>query len=524
MGIGTSQVRDVLASQCLAVEPLKVRRIDVNGQLRPGVFAKDVILTIIRRLGVQGGVGYAYEYGGSALDRMSMDERMTICNMSIEGGARAGYVNPDDTTFAYLKGRQYVPKGDAFDKAVTWWRGMASDRNASYDDRVTLDAASIEPTVTWGINPGQAVGVSESIPADADAEALAYMGFTAKSPIRGTKIDVAFIGSCTNGRLSDIEEAARIVRGHKVSPHVKALMVPGSRAVAREAEKRGLHQVFIDAGIRVARRRLLDVPRDEPRQAGGTPGLRVVLEPQLQGPARQPDRPHAADEPSDGGSCGDCRRSGGCPHDARGGARMSPQAGPGEKITSVAGRGIPLHGNDIDTDRIMPARFLKVVSFEGLEQHLFEDDRKTNREQHPFSDIRYNEATVLIVNANFGCGSSREHAPQGLVRYGIRAIIGESFSEIFLGNSAVLGLPCFTADHESIEKLQALVEKTPEVTIFANVETGAIVAGPLAFTASVPAALRDAFVSGQWDPTSMLLADFGAVREVAQRLPYVAGF
>jgi 3-isopropylmalate/(R)-2-methylmalate dehydratase large subunit len=249
MGIGTSQVRDVLASQCLAVEPLKVRRIDVNGGLRPGVFAKDVILTIIRRLGVQGGVGYAYEYGGSALDRMSMDERMTICNMSIEGGARAGYVNPDDTTFAYLKGRQYVPKGDAFDKAVTWWRGMASDKNASYDDRVTLDAASIEPTVTWGINPGQAVGVSESIPADADPEALAYMGFTAKAPIRGTKIDVAFIGSCTNGRLSDIEEAARIVRGHKVSPHVKALMVPGSRAVAREAEKRGLHQVFIDAGF-----------------------------------------------------------------------------------------------------------------------------------------------------------------------------------------------------------------------------------------------------------------------------------
>jgi 3-isopropylmalate/(R)-2-methylmalate dehydratase large subunit len=249
MGIGTSQVRDVLASQCLAVEPLKVRRIDVNGGLRPGVFAKDVILTIIRQLGVQGGVGYAYEYGGSALDRMSMDERMTICNMSIEGGARAGYVNPDDTTFAYLKGRQYVPKGDAFDKAVTWWRGMASDRNASYDDRVTLDAASIEPTVTWGINPGQAVGISESIPADADPEALAYMGFTAKAPIRGTKIDVAFIGSCTNGRLSDIEEAARIVRGHKVSPHVKALMVPGSRAVAREAEKRGLHQVFIDAGF-----------------------------------------------------------------------------------------------------------------------------------------------------------------------------------------------------------------------------------------------------------------------------------
>ena len=249
MGIGTSQVRDVLASQSLAVEPLKVRRIDVNGQLPAGVFAKDVILTIIRRLGVQGGVGYAYEYGGSALDRMSMDERMTICNMSIEGGARAGYVNPDDTTFAYMRGRQYAPAGDAFDRAVSWWRGIASDRDAPYDDRVTIDAAKIEPTVTWGINPGQAVGVSESIPADADAEALAYMGFTARSPIRGTRIDVAFIGSCTNGRLSDIEEAARIVRGHKVSSHVKALMVPGSNAVAREAERRGLHQIFIDAGF-----------------------------------------------------------------------------------------------------------------------------------------------------------------------------------------------------------------------------------------------------------------------------------
>jgi 3-isopropylmalate/(R)-2-methylmalate dehydratase large subunit len=249
MGIGTSQVRDVLASQCLAVDLVKVRRIEVTGQLASGVYAKDVILTIIRKLGVHGGVGYAYEYGGTTLDRMTMDERMTICNMSIEGGARAGYVNPDDTTFAYLKGRQYAPSGAAWDKAVTWWRSMASDKNANYDDVVTLDAASIEPTVTWGINPGQSVGISERIPANADPEALAYMGFDAKAPIRGTKIDVAFIGSCTNGRISDIEEAARIVKGHKVAPHVKALMVPGSREVAQEAERRGLHQIFIDAGF-----------------------------------------------------------------------------------------------------------------------------------------------------------------------------------------------------------------------------------------------------------------------------------
>jgi len=248
-GIGTSQVRDVLASQCLALDPLKVRRIDVTGTLGRGVYAKDVILTIIRRLGVQGGVGYAYEYGGSTLDAMTVDERMTICNMSIEGGARVGYVNPDDTTFAFLRGRPFAPAGDAFDRAVAWWRQMASDANASYDDRVRFDASAIEPTVTWGINPGQSVAVSEPIAADPNDEALAFMGFRPGARVQGTRIDVAFIGSCTNGRLSDLEEAARIVRGHRVAPHVKALIVPGSRAVRRAAEARGLHEIFIEAGF-----------------------------------------------------------------------------------------------------------------------------------------------------------------------------------------------------------------------------------------------------------------------------------
>jgi 3-isopropylmalate/(R)-2-methylmalate dehydratase large subunit len=255
-GIGTSQVRDVLASQSLALDPLKVRRIDVNGTLAPGVYAKDVILTIIRRLGVQGGVGYAYEYGGTAIDRMTIDERMTICNMSIEGGARIGYVNPDETTFAFLRGRRFAPSGEAFERATAWWRQIASDNDASYDDRVVLDAASVEPTVTWGINPGQSVGVGEPIPAsggsdasDAIDEALAFMGFAPGSRIAGTRIDVAFIGSCTNGRLSDLEEAARVVRGHHVARHVKALVVPGSSTIARDAEARGLHEVFKAAGF-----------------------------------------------------------------------------------------------------------------------------------------------------------------------------------------------------------------------------------------------------------------------------------
>ena len=248
-GIGTSQVRDVLASQCLAMEPLKVRRIEVRGRLGRGVYAKDVILTIIRRLGVQGGVGFAYEYGGTTLDAMTIDERLTICNMSIEGGARVGYVNPDETTFAYLRGRPFAPAGDAFERAVHWWRQMASDRDARYDDRVSFDAASIEPTVTWGINPGQSVGVSEPIAGDPTDEAFAFMGFTPGRRVTGTKIDVAFIGSCTNGRLSDLREAARIVRGRRIAPHVKALVVPGSRQVRKAAEAEGLHEVFQDAGF-----------------------------------------------------------------------------------------------------------------------------------------------------------------------------------------------------------------------------------------------------------------------------------
>jgi 3-isopropylmalate/(R)-2-methylmalate dehydratase small subunit len=190
---------------------------------------------------------------------------------------------------------------------------------------------------------------------------------------------------------------------------------------------------------------------------------------------------------------------------------------------SVTGRGLPLRGDDLDTDRIMPARFLRVVTFEGLERHLFEDDRAADR-AHPFDDPRYHGATILVVNGNFGCGSSREHAPQGLARYGFTGLIGESFSEIFRGNAAVLGLPCFVADADAVEALQSLVERAPETTIEARVDTGLVTAGALRFTASLPPALRDAFVSGQWNPTAMLLDRFEEIRAVASRLPYVRGF
>lgn len=192
-------------------------------------------------------------------------------------------------------------------------------------------------------------------------------------------------------------------------------------------------------------------------------------------------------------------------------------------ITAITGRGLPLRGNDLDTDRIMPARFLRAVTFEGLERHLFEDDRASNP-AHPFNDQRYKGATILVVNSNFGCGSSREHAPQGLARYGIQAIVGESFSEIFLGNAAVLGIPCFVAEHLAVESLQGDIEKKPDLLIEAGVETGIVTAGTLGIQASLPAGLRDAFLTDRWNPTAMLLADFEQVGCIASRLPYISGF
>ena len=257
-GIGTSQVRDVLATQTMALHKPEVRRINVDGKLSPGVYSKDVILHIIRRLGVNGGLGYAYEYGGSTFDNFTQEERMTVCNMSIEGGARVGYVNPDPTTFDYLRGRPYAPKQGDFDAAVARWKSFASDKDASYGDTVSYTASDIGPTVTWGINPGQAVFIEETLPtfaelADKDRstaeEAYAHMKLRPGQPIKGTKVDVAFLGSCTNGRLSDLQEVAKHIRGKRVKSGLKAIVVPGSQGVAAVAESLGLAEIFRDAGF-----------------------------------------------------------------------------------------------------------------------------------------------------------------------------------------------------------------------------------------------------------------------------------
>ena len=257
-GVGTSQVRDLLVTQTLAMDRPKVRRISVRGALGKGVGAKDLILFILSRLGVEGGIGYAYEYAGSAVRALGMEARMTLCNMSIEGGARAGYVSPDETTFEYVRGRPFAPAGGDWDRALAFWRSIASGDDASFDDEVELDASEVEPMVTWGTNPGQGIRVSERMPrlselpserrAGARA-AYAHMGFSEGEPIAGKKISVAFIGSCTNGRISDLREAAAVAKGRRVAAGVRALVVPGSMQVAAQAREEGLDLVFKEAGF-----------------------------------------------------------------------------------------------------------------------------------------------------------------------------------------------------------------------------------------------------------------------------------
>ena len=257
-GIGTSQVRDVLASQTIAMNKLKVRQIWCDNQLSKGIYAKDLILHIINMLGVKAGVGFAYEFAGPAISALSMEERMTICNMSIEGGARCGYINPDEKTFNYLENRLCSPKDDNWDQAVQWWQSLKSDENSIYDDIIKLDASKVEPTVTWGITPGQSVSINQKIPLldELDSkdkfiaeEAYGYMNFKPGQTIINTPIDVCFIGSCTNGRISDLRVAADVLKRHKVSTKVKAFVVPGSEKVAFEAKKEGLDKVFRDAGF-----------------------------------------------------------------------------------------------------------------------------------------------------------------------------------------------------------------------------------------------------------------------------------
>jgi 3-isopropylmalate/(R)-2-methylmalate dehydratase large subunit len=251
-GIGSTEVGHVFASQCLLQRKPKTFAVNVEGRFVPGVTAKDLILAIINEVGVSGGTGYVFEYRGSTIRALSMDERMTVCNMSIEAGARAGMVAPDETTFAYLKGRPRAPQGADFDRAVERWKQLVTDPGAKFDREVSIDAATLKPMITYGTNPGMSVAIDGSVPRRDDdpvyAKALEYMGLEAGQPMLGQKVQYVFLGSCTNARISDLRAAASVLKGRKVASGVKFLVVPGSQQVKRQAEAEGLDRVFVEAG------------------------------------------------------------------------------------------------------------------------------------------------------------------------------------------------------------------------------------------------------------------------------------
>ncbi|MBX3065614.1 MAG: 3-isopropylmalate dehydratase large subunit [Anaerolineae bacterium] len=257
-GIGTSEVGHVLATQCLLQNKPKTMEVRVTGKLKPGVAAKDIILALIAKIGIGGGTGYVIEYTGEAIRALSMEERMTICNMSIEGGARAGMIAPDETTFNYVKGRPAAPKGEAWEAAVAAWKQLPTDEGATYDATVLIDADALTPMITYGTNPGMGMGIGEQVP-DPDklsdpsqreslAKALNYMGLAANQPLLGHPVDVVFLGSCTNSRITDLRAGAALLKGHKVAPNVRMMVVPGSQQVKKQAEAEGLDQIFKEAG------------------------------------------------------------------------------------------------------------------------------------------------------------------------------------------------------------------------------------------------------------------------------------
>ena len=257
-GIGTSEVEHVLATQCLLQRLPKTMEVRIEGNLSKGVTAKDIILALLAKIGVGGGTGHVIEYTGSTVKSLSMEERMTVCNMSIEGGARAGMMAPDDKTFEFLANREFAPKGDVWEKALKYWRSLPTDAGAIYDTTVTLDISKLEPMLTFGTNPGMGIPVTGRIPNPSSLsnlsdkqtleKSLHYMGFQPNEILAGKKIDVVFVGSCTNGRISDLRDAARVFQGRKVAPNVRAIVVPGSQEIKRQAEAEGLNKVFTDAG------------------------------------------------------------------------------------------------------------------------------------------------------------------------------------------------------------------------------------------------------------------------------------
>ena len=448
--------------------------VEVTGQLGPGVMAKDVILAIINEIGVDGGVGYVIEYRGEVIRSLSMEGRMTVCNMSIEGGARAGLIAPDETTFEYVKGRPRAPQGEAWEQAVEYWRTLPTDEGARFDCEVVLDGAAIEPFVTWGTNPGQSVRIGDVVPdpssfaepsrREAATRALEYMDLEAGTPIREIAIDRVFLGSCTNARIDDLRAAASIVEGKQVASSVHAMVVPGSGLVKAQAEEEGLDAIFTAAGF-------------EWRDAGCSmclgmnpdillPGERCASTSNRNFEGRQgPGGTHAPGESADGGGGGDRRP-----------LRRCEGAGLMDPVSRVVGKAIPLNRANVDTDQIIPAKYLKRIERTGYGPFAFEAWRADP--DFVLNNPAYEGAPILIAQQNLGSGSSREHAVWAIQGLGVSALIAPSFADIFKNNCFQGGVLTVELAQEDVDWLMARAEETPDAEIEVDLETQTVRAGP----------------------------------------------
>lgn len=499
-GIGTSEVEHVLATQTLITKRSKNMRIQVDGELAPGVSSKDIILHAIGQIGTAGGTGAVIEFRGSAIEALSMEARMSICNMSIEGGARAGMVAPDQVTFEYLRDRPLAPKygSDEWNKAVSYWKSLKSDPGAKYDIDVFIDARDITPSVTWGTSPEDVVPITGSVPdpetfATAEKKAaghrmLEYMGLKAGTPMEDIVLDKVFIGSCTNARIEDLRAAAAVVKGRKVAANIKrAMIVPGSGLVKERAEAEGLDKIFTEAGFEwreagcsmclgmnpdilspkercasTSNRnfegrqgaggrthlvspvtaaacaiigKLADVRKLEDRNAtprrASPPPMEVKAHVDERVETDDDEREIIGDQPEDNNSHTNT---------------IAPRTSVGlPKFTVLKGIAAPMDRANVDTDAIIPKQFLKTIKRTGLGFALFFALRfnpdGSEKPDFVLNQARYRESRILVVTGpNFGCGSSREHAPWALLDFGIKCVIAPSYADIFFNNTFKNGM------------------------------------------------------------------------------------
>ncbi|TRX99005.1 hypothetical protein FHL15_000347 [Xylaria flabelliformis] len=530
-GIGTSEVEHVLATQCLITKRNKNMRIQVEGELAPGVSSKDVVLHAIGLIGTAGGTGCVIEFCGSVIRSLSMEARMSICNMSIEGGARAGMVAPDEITFEYLKGRPLAPPPDSpeWDRAVSYWKSLKSDPGAKYDIDVQIDAKDIVPTVTWGTSPEDVVPITglvpdpESFQTDAKKQSgrrmLEYMGLTPGTPMEDIPIDKVFIGSCTNSRIEDLRAAAEVVKGKKIAPNVtRAMVVPGSGIIKEQAEAEGLDKIFLDAGfewreagcsmclgmnpdILSPKERCASTSNRNFEGRQGALGRTHLMSPVMAAAAGIAGKladvrkftnykasPHVeafkasasstkplVDESLENGDLLAKDKLADQPEDSSVTAEDLVTEAVGSqglpKFDLHKGIAAPMDRTNVDTDAIIPKQFLKTIKRTGLGSALFNawrynDDGSPNPDfvlnQEPYTKAK----TLVVTGPNFGCGSSREHAPWALNDFGIRCIIAPSFADIFFNNTFKNGmLPIAITNADDLEKIAAEARAGKEIEV-----------------------------------------------------------